>query len=300
MIRGHIRRSLQAGQPPDPIRTTEAEELPEISPTASIAVSRSLSSALGKLELVPGSRTMLLVDRRTSGSPGPRVTHAVAAAIARGSTTTLGLPPNLSESEIRKWRSLAGSAGATTTILGGAGWHRIIFGDRSRVMYDADFPAELYGDASPIAVSAPAGAGVAALWKTYAHPNTRLRVLLASHATIDLSSAVPARYVLIGELDSTWIVGMAAPAIVAELLARGIERLRERSRGYETTGPWEDPAVQYLSSLTEPRLFPTNLALEASVDDNAGRRIVSQLSEMLGWDMHVRHDPAGDDDGERC
>ena len=167
-------------------------------------------------------------------------------------------------------------------MLGSAGWTRVEFGERSLILEHADLPNELFDGSTVVALSTPAGDGVAGLWTEFAHPNTRLRTRTATHAGIELSSAIAARYLVFAEIGSLWFIAEAAPAIVAELIGRGIERLRERLGGFETPGPWEDPAVQHLSNLTDPRAFPTDLALRVSLVDNGGERLARQLSEMLG------------------
>lgn len=225
------------------------------------------------------------------------MTRAVATALAANAEVTIALRASLNDTKLRRWESLADSSGASTVRLGDAGWNRVVFGDRSLVLEHADLPAELFGGDSVIALSSPAGDGVLGLWTDVVHPNSALRARVAGNATTELASAVAAQYIIAGQVGSYWIVAVAAPAIVAELLAKGIERLRERLRGYETPGPWEDRGVQHLAWVGHAGQSALNLALRVSVSDTAGERIAWQLSEMLGWILEI--DAVGDDDGER-
>ena len=293
MIRRNVRRAVLAGRRPTPQRVIDASELPCHSPAALLGVGSSLDAALTGLDLEFGPRSLLIPDRRQTGKPDPGAVHAVAARLARNGALTIGVRPEPDATEKRSWGNLANAVGAELTILGTAGWNRVVFGDRSAVLIDADVPSELHGDVPVVALSAPGGSGCLALWTEFVHPNTRLRALGATHAAVELAAAVDARYLLVGAVGSSWVAASATPAIVAELVARGAERLRERLTGYETPGPWEDAGVQHLFGLEHSGLAATELTLRARLEDNAGGELARQLSEMLGWRLVIGADQEG-------
>jgi hypothetical protein len=288
MIHRAIRRTIQSGIRPRPARLIEAESLPRRSPSAALAIGSTAAAAIGRLGIDLGPRTLLIPDRRKQGAPGPRLTHTVAASLARSSSVEIGLPQTLGTAELRRWNALASAAGATVTILGEAGWNRVEFGDRSLILENSDMPAALYDDATVVALSRPAGAGSIGLWTEIVHPNTSLRARVAGNAVAELSMAVDARYLVAGQFGSAWMGALAAPAIIAELIARGYERLRDLLDGVESTGPWEDNRVQHLFALGDAGTETTDLALDTWLEDNAGDGIARQLAEMLGWRLRIQ------------
>jgi hypothetical protein len=293
MIRRIVQRAIQATRPPVPQRFVRIEEFPASPPDVAISIGRSLESAVRMLRIDLHQPVLLIPDHRPDGRPGPRVTDAVIRALAGSVPVTLGLPSNMSAAEIRRWTRLAESVRAAVVILGASGWARVSLGERSGILEDVDAPAELYGDAAVVAVSAPNGSGSVELWAAYAHPHTRLRAKVAEHGAIELAAAVNTRYLLIGQFGSLWLAAIASPAIVAEVLARGIERLRERSRGLEAPGPWEDSGVQHLAGLVPDGQEPYDLVLRTSLEDNADVSLAERLSELLGWPLSITSDEEG-------
>lgn len=288
MIHRAIRRVIQAGSPPTPTGVIAAESLPRRPPSATLAIGSTAAAAIDGLNIDLGPRTLLIPDRRKLGAPGPRLTHAVAASLARSGDVSIGLPPTLGTAELRRWNTLASAAGATLNVLGETGWNRVEFGDRSLILESSDLPAALYDVATVVALSRPAGAGSIGLWTGIVHPNTSLRARVAGNAVAELSMTVDARYLVAGQIGSLWMVALAAPAITAELIARGYERLGDRLVGIESTGPWEDTGVQHLFTLGDAGTETTNLALDTWLEDNAGEGIARQLAEMLGWRLRLQ------------
>jgi hypothetical protein len=283
MIHRAIRRTIQAGIRPTPTSVIAAESLPRPSPAAVLAIGSSATAAVDGLDIRLGPRTLLIPDRRKLGAPGPRLTHTVAASLARSGAVAIGLPATLGTAELRRWNALATTVGATVTLLDDTGWNRVEFGDRSSILESSDLPAALYADATIVALSRPAGAGSIGLWTDIVHPNTSLRARVAGNAVAELAMAVDAHYLVAGQIGSAWMVALATPAIVAELIARAYERLRDRLEGIESTGPWEDNGVQHLFTLGDASTETTDLVLDTWLEDNAGEGIARQLAEMLGW-----------------
>ncbi len=289
MIHRAIRRTIQAGIRPTPVAVIAADSLRRGSPTATLAIGSTAPAAIAGLNIDLGPRTLLIPDRRKQGAPGPRLTHTVAASLARSGAVEIGLPPSLGTVELRRWNALASAAGTGVTVLGETGWNRVEFGDQSLILENCDLPAALYEDASVVALSRPAGAGSIGLWTEVVHPNTSLRARVAGDSVAELSMAVHARYLVAGQIGSLWLIALAEPAIVAELIARGYERLRGRLDGIESIGPWEYNGVQHLFALEDTSTGTTNLALDTWLEDNAGEGIARQLAEMLGWQLRLRH-----------
>ncbi|HEX5164107.1 MAG TPA: hypothetical protein VFV93_01825 [Thermomicrobiales bacterium] len=290
MIRRTFQRALQATRPPEPRRTINAMELPVATPSVAVSLARSLPSALGGLQLDLNRPVLLIPDQRDAGMPGSRVTDAVVRMLVAPGSISLGLPALLTTVERRRWRGLAETAGIDVVTLGASGWDRIMLGDRSSILDAVDLPAELYDDVTVVALTTPAGAGAAGVWTEFVHPNTRLRARVVEHGAIELAAAVDARYLMAGQFGTTWYAAIAAPVIVAEVLARAIERHHERSRGLEAPGPWEDAGVQHLAGLVPTGQNPYHLVLRTSLQDNADASLAQQISEMLDWPLSFADD----------
>ncbi len=287
MNRRSIRRAIRASMRPEPSRTFEAVALPHRSPSVALGIGETFDSALALLTIDVGPQSLLIPDLRANGTPGPRLTHAVVSVLAKTSAVSIGLPNDLNRSASIRWRSLAMSANATVEILGSTEWNRVEFGDRSLILENGDFPAELFSDSTVIGLSRPTNGGSIASWTQIVHPNTALRARASGNAIVELSLAVDARYIVCGQIGSMWLVALAEPAIAAELMARGLEHLRERVRGIETIGPWEDAGVQHLCSLGEAGPETIDLVLDACLPDNASEDIARQLAEMLGMKLNI-------------
>jgi len=196
---------------------------------------------------------------------------------------------------MRRWNALAKASTATLTFLGTGGWYRVVLGDRSRILEHADVPAELHDDSRVVALSAPAGRGCLALWGEIVHPNTALRARLAPGSIVELSAAVDACYLLVGQVGPSWLAAWSSSAIAAELVARGMERLRERLLGHETPGPWEDTGIQHLTGMDDDGLTAADLAVRIRLEDNADGDVARRLGEMLSWRLvFVDDDEAGE------
>ncbi|MDQ3547288.1 MAG: hypothetical protein M3439_00575 [Chloroflexota bacterium] len=196
---------------------------------------------------------------------------------------------------MKRWNALAKASDATLTILGTAGWNRVVLGDCSRILEHADLPTELHDSSSVVALSAPVGRGCLALWGEIVHPNTALRARLAPGSIVELSAAVNASYLLVGQIGPSWLAARSSSAIAAELVARGLERLRERLRGLETPGPWEDAGIQHLTGVDQDGLSVADLVVRVRLEDNADGDDARRLGEMLGWRLaFVDDDEAGE------
>lgn len=292
-----IRRAIQAGKPPTPRGVIEAPGSVAASDSnVPLVVAGSLDRALAQLQRDPGDLRLVLVpDPRSGSAPGPRVTHAVATALGRSSGVTIGLPPGLRTITTQRWGRLAADVDADVSVLGTAGWNRVTLGERSLILEYADVPAELHDGQTVIALSSPNRDGCIALWSDVVHPNTALRARMAPESVVELSAAIDARYLLVGEVGMSWFAIWASTGIAAELVARGIERLRERSQGIETPGPWEDAGVQHLFGLGDGTSNAASLVLRVRLEDNVHMGMARQLSELLGWRLAVvDRDEAGD------
>lgn len=304
MIRRNILRVIQTGCPPRIRCVIEAEAPQRAAPDGVwLGIGRSIGAALDRLQPAVAARTkdraLLIPDPRRTGEPGPLLTFAVASWLAGRRTLTIGLPSTRSDAERRRWNNLAGRAGADLALLGNAGWTRVNFGDQSLILAHADAPAELHAAATVVALCAPSGAGCLGLWSHVAHPNTALRTRFAPNAGVELAAIVNARYLLAGQIGSAWIMAWAASAITAELVARGIERLRARLNGIETPGPWEDAGVQHLSGIGQAGLSASSVVLRVRLEDNADERLARQMSEMLGWRLELESDGGSGGVGDR-
>ncbi|HYI13956.1 MAG TPA: hypothetical protein VEX37_01090 [Thermomicrobiales bacterium] len=293
MIQRKIRRAIQASRAPNPVRTIAADVLPQRTPSVAIGIGRTIESTLALLNVNFGPRTLLIPDPRANGTPGPRLAYSVASFLANAGDVSIGMPIDLSMTDSRRWKSLATSAGARVLVLGSSGWERIEFGDRSLILEYGDFPAELRAATTVVALSTPSDSGCIPLWTEIVHPNTSLRARASGSAVFELSMAVDAQYVVCGQVGAWWLIALAEPAIAAELIARGFERLRQRLKGIESIGPWEDAGVQHLSSLGEAGTTTVDLVLDARLEDNAGNGIARQLAEMLGWQLRFSDDHVG-------
>jgi hypothetical protein len=293
MVRRAIQRAIQATRPPVPLRTFHAERLPDSPPQAAISTGQSLDAAVRGLRINVQRPVLLIPGWQPSERVGPRVTDVAVRSIAASVPVTLGVPSDLSAAELRRWTRLAESAGAGLVVLGTSGWARVSLGERSSILDEVDLPDELFRDTEVVAVSTPTVAGSVGLWTTFAHPNTALRAKVVQYGAIELAAAIDARYLLIGKVDAVWLAAIASPAIVAEVLARGIERLRERGSGLEATGPWEDAGVQHLAGLVPTGQDPYGLVLRARLEDNADSSLAARLSELLNWPLASMNEAEG-------
>ena len=98
---------------------------------------------------------------------------------------------------------------------------------------------------------------------------------------LNCASAFNATYLLAGSIGSEWVAGVTSAPIVAELLARGFERTRERLRGIESPGPWEDSAIQHLSQIEHNAVIGSKLVLQVRLRDATNYRSWERCTNCL-------------------
>jgi hypothetical protein len=279
MIPRKLRRAIQAGVPPRPIATIDAERLVVVPPAVTVGIGRSLSVALSLLPTAPAGPHLLIPDPRASGERQTRDINAVVEWLSRAGDVSTGVTESTGAGALRRRSNVVD--------LGRNGWRRVIFGQRSLILNDVDLPAELFTGQRNVLLSRPSGRGCLSAWAALAHPNTQLRASVSGHAPIELAMGVTADYLLLGEDNGRTVAIHTTTAITAELAARAIERLGPRRRGFESVGPWEEPSIQHLAELGEATPAVMRLAVRLAVEDNAGERIGREIAEMLGWTVQI-------------
>jgi|GEM_PF-4288154 len=271
MVIRRLRRAVDASRTPKPSRTIDASELIRAQPQVSLGIGASLDRALRLLPWRPDRSTLLIPAHDSSAAIAPTSLASVVSwiagtngvVIASGSTEKAG--------------------GLRSVVHGRNGYIRIQFGDRSLILDSADYPTDIFEFEQVVIVAEANGAGVLRAWTSIVHPNTSLRARMSGNAVIELAAAIPARYLIVASVDSQSVVAHATNAITAELVARAIERLPQRRRGFETSGPWEDAGVQHLSDLGDATPATINLVVDVAVEDNDSRQVGQELAELLGW-----------------
>ncbi len=294
MIRRVVTRSIQAGRPPRPKRVIHAADVPDNDPIVTLATGETVEQAIGRVDLEARERTLLIFDGRRDGRPGIKTTNAVAKLVVGRSAITIGLPSSTSAVELQHWRQRSNAFDGEVSVLGSGGWDRVVFGDRTLVLEHADVPANLRGEQSILVISEPGHSGCLGLWSDVVHPNTALRVRVSPQADVELASAFNATYLLISSVGSVWVAGVTDVPIVAELLARGIERTRERLRGIEAPGPWEDSGIQHLSQIEHNALIGSKLVLRVRLRDATNYQVVGTMHELLGGTLDIVEDGIGE------
>lgn len=243
-------RSIAAARPPRASRVraavvSPAERVATIGPQSSLAT--WLSAAVGAYE----RSTPVVIDARRSARPDAALIDAVVDALH----TT---PPELVPAG--PWVRLTDLPGATL---------------------DSVSVPRSVADAGVIIVSAPHEPnGVARVLLDVVHPNTAMRArLLPRGGGVELAAWVPAIWILGLPGASERLIAVTRNPLMAELIAMGVARIVEGSRGVEAITAWEEPGVQRLFELQieavdrPPILF--------AVDMVAHNELVHRLGESI-------------------
>jgi hypothetical protein len=281
-------------QPPEPSREIDARSA-SISTVAVVAVGVALtgSGAVRRLLATGPSLaaldTLIISDRRRHGRVSGGAFRVVVNEWSAHAKITIGLPPGAASEP----------PDPRTITLASAGWARVRFADQATILTHCDVPIELPDWPVTVAISMPAGDGVIRLWRDYVHPNTLLRIMTHLSAAVEPAVAIPASYVLLGRVGTLFLACHAGDPIAAELVARGIERLRVQSRGAEAIGPWEDPGVQRLTEFAAGVTSPSRLVLRVALPDNLPHAVATlgRLGELLSCAIEIVSVADGEESG---
>ena len=289
-----LRSLMIALRKPTPRQRLSMPQLDAGSYSVTLAAGRTPQAAVEHLAGatgLPGGQPLLVVPS-VAAKPGqgahPQVVATLLAHLGHGAT--LGIPHGTVMPLRRRWERLARNAGCQVVRLGDAGWDAIEIDDDASMLDEVFLPAELVDFDRRLFIPALRDEALAlGFVRAIAHPHSRLRARSsADRVRLDVEVACAAGGSFL--LDATRLPGLLATNLVVwaddplstELVAIGIQRFMDISRGIESIGAWENPRVQAATEMGIGPATGDDIVLNVRRSDTGMHALVEFLATELG------------------